>query len=91
MNRVISLVAILLGILALSFYGFLNNKQTGYTSLLNFSTETKAECEELGSPYCHYICHDNIILHLEGNNTISNELPGYACHDEAWKDPRLNN
>jgi hypothetical protein len=90
MKRVIILTSVLLGIMALSTYAlFSKNKQTGYTSFLNFSTETKAECKELRNPYCYYICYDKIVLYRDGKEIISAALPGYACHDENWEDPRL--
>lgn len=89
MKKVIILVSVLLGIVALSLYALLNNRQTGYATLLNFSTETKAECEELASPYCHYICYDKIVLYKDGKEVISTVVPGYACHDKDWEDPRL--
>jgi len=67
----------------------LTNNSTNTKNLNDFSTETRAVCEEIKTSHCHYICHDEVFLYTEGKEVSIQKLEGYACHDKDWIDPRV--
>ncbi len=68
----------------------LTNSTSSVKHVNNFSTETRAVCEEIENPYCHYICYDEIFLHANGKEISLEKIEGYVCQNEDWIDPRIN-
>jgi hypothetical protein len=62
---------------------------TSSTFIKDFSVETKATCEKVEKPDCYYICYDEVVLYVDGEEASSKKLNGYVCHDENWEDPRI--
>lgn len=90
MRKILVAISISISFIVILVYFLMGlSSPRGYATLLNFSTETKAECKKFESEYCHYICFDRIIFYLNGKEVLSTWLPGYACHGENWEDPRL--